>query len=59
MNSAVGNKIFQDVNSSRPSDGIYASVNRAINGSGNPLAHYLNQCWIIVNYTLRDMFQWN
>ena len=22
-------------------------------------SHYLNQCWIVVNWTLRNKFQWN
>ena len=45
---------------------IFASVIRVIIGSGNGLSpacsapsHYLNQCWFIVNWTLRNRPQWN
>ena len=43
----------------------YASVNRVSIGSGKGLApnmqqlsHYPNQCWFIVNGTVRNKFQW-
>ena len=54
------------VNSLRPSD-ICVS-NLTIIGSDNSLlwkshylveSHYLNQCWDIVNWTIRNKFQWN
>ena len=52
------------VNSSPPS-AAYLSVKWVIIGSGNGLspvrrhAIYLNQCWLIVNWTLGNIFQWN
>ena len=44
-----------------PSCRIYASGNWVSIGSGNGLSpsHYLNQCWLIVNWTLRNKLQWN
>ena len=27
--------------------------------SSNPLGHYLNQCWVIFNWTLRNKTQWH
>ena len=45
---------------------IYASVNWVRIGSDNGLSpvqpapsHYLNQCWVIVSWTLRNKLQWN
>ena len=40
---------------------IYSLTNWLITASsnGSPPSHYLNQCWCIVNYTLRNKFQWN
>ena len=41
---------------------IYTSVNRVSIGSDNglsPIRHYLNQCWVIVNWTFRNKLQWH
>ena len=44
---------------------VYASGNRVSIGSDNGLSPfrrqsiYLNQCWNIVNWTVRNKFQWN
>ena len=50
------------INSFPPSF-AYVSVNRVSIGSDNGLSpirsHCLNQCWIIINWTLRNKLQWN
>ena len=43
---------------------IYASMNRVSIDSDNGLSpstpsHYLNQCWVIINWTLGNKLQWN
>ena len=44
---------------------IYASMNQVRIGSDNGLSphsapsHYLNQCWVLINWTLRNNHQWN
>ena len=44
------------INSLRPSD---AYMRRQTNQHWTAPSHYLNQCWNIVNWTLRNKLQWN
>ena len=54
------------VNSSPPNDAYMRQwLGSALHGLDNGLSlysapsHYLNQCWVIVNWTLRNKLQWN
>ena len=54
--------IMYFINRSRPSDAymrhwIRLSVIQIM--ACSPPSHYLNQCWFIVNWTLRNKFKWN
>ena len=58
-NAGILIQISQQVVPGDPTDNKIAVVNQKCFGSKEATSHYLNQCWGIINWTLRHKLQWN